>query len=441
MSLRKQLVKTFQGGAVVRFASLGSTILCSMALARALGPDEFGIYSYVFAIITLLALPSQVGIPTLLIRETAKAHAKSDWAALKGLWYWATSVIFTTSVLIIVIATISIMLGVKIQPQGDVWVIIFGLLLVPIIALGSARGAALQGLRHVVLGLTPDSVFRPMALSVFIIVVWGMHGSVTASQAMGLHVIAAFLAFVIGAYFLYKAGPIQLIGVKPDRSKEKLWWRAVFPLAIVSGLQVVSNQIGILILGIYSTAPDVAFYKVATSAATMSIVGLQIVNMVMGPHIAKLHALGDSGSVQRFASISAIFCVATIAPMFLGFALYGQEIITIIYGLSYIRSYEPLIILVAGQVINAAYGIVGLLLGMTGYENQAARWLAVSTGVNVFFSFLLIPKFGSIGAALASALSLILWNVFFWMVARKEIGVDSSIFYAIANFRTVLRLK
>src|SRR5690606_22963194 len=130
-----------------RVVALGSTMATSVVLARALGPSAFGTYAYVFAIVTLLALPSQVGIPTLLVRETAKAQAEEAWPRLKGLWAWATRTIVLTS------AGLAIVAGVVVVLRGDRmghdlrWTLVAGLILVPLIALGNARGAALNGLR------------------------------------------------------------------------------------------------------------------------------------------------------------------------------------------------------------------------------------------------------------------------------------------------------
>ena len=179
---------------MLRIVALASTTATSVVLARALGPSAYGNYAYVFAIVTLLALPSQVGIPTLLVRETAKAQAQEDWPRLKGLWSWATRVILVMSLVIAAVAAIFVIWRGAPTDVDLRWTLAVGLLLVPLIALGNARGAALRGLRKIVSGQLPETVLRPVMLVVFIGGAWWFNGRMSAHAAMGWHVLAAALA-------------------------------------------------------------------------------------------------------------------------------------------------------------------------------------------------------------------------------------------------------
>jgi len=78
--------------------------------------------------------------------------------------------------------------------------------------------------------------------------------------------------------------------------------------------------------------------------------------------------------------------------------------------------------------VNSAAGSVGMLLNMTRYERDTAKGLAVSAILNVVLNLLLIPLLGIIGAAIATAVSLITWKVLLWWVVRWRLGINSLAF-------------
>jgi O-antigen/teichoic acid export membrane protein len=66
----------------------GLTFLATMLLVRLLGATGYGVYAYIYALITVLSIPSQFGLPPLVLRETAKGVAREDTALVRGIWVW-----------------------------------------------------------------------------------------------------------------------------------------------------------------------------------------------------------------------------------------------------------------------------------------------------------------------------------------------------------------
>jgi O-antigen/teichoic acid export membrane protein len=111
-----------------------------------------------------------------------------------------------------------------------------------------------------------------------------------------------------------------------------------------------------------------------------------------------------------------------------GFVGLGKPFLRLVFGPPYEAAYVPMIILLVGQLVNSAAGSVGALLNMTRYEMETAKGMAVAAGVNVVLNFALIPVWGTIGAALATAVSLVTWNVLLWWSVRKRLGISSLAF-------------
>ena len=82
-----------------------------------------------------------------------------------------------------------------------------------------------------------------------------------------------------------------------------------------------------------------------------------------------------------------------------------------------------LYILVIGQVLNAAAGPVGYLLILTGHERVCASVYGWSAVLNVGLNLMLIPPLGSTGAALATASTMALWNVWLSVLVLRRLGI------------------
>jgi O-antigen/teichoic acid export membrane protein len=91
-------------------------------------------------------------------------------------------------------------------------------------------------------------------------------------------------------------------------------------------------------------------------------------------------------------------------------------------------AYPALVILTIGQFINALAGPVGYLMTMTRYQNEAALILVVSAGLNIGLNIFLIPAYGLIGAALATAGSMIFWNFAMVVLTKKRLKINPTIF-------------
>lgn len=78
-NLKSNLMRGGLASIAIKVFGLGFSLLTAVVLARVLGPEQYGIYSYVLAIVSILAIPAMFGLPSLIVRETAKAEVKQEW--------------------------------------------------------------------------------------------------------------------------------------------------------------------------------------------------------------------------------------------------------------------------------------------------------------------------------------------------------------------------
>ena len=92
-----------------------------------------------------------------------------------------------------------------------------------------------------------------------------------------------------------------------------------------------------------------------------------------------------------------------------------------IFGAEFSTGQWALIVLVIGQVVNAMTGSVTLLLNMSGKQAALRNVALVALMIQVLLSFILIPPFGILGAAISSTISLSFWNIICTLIVQKQL--------------------
>lgn len=112
--------------------------------------------------------------------------------------------------------------------------------------------------------------------------------------------------------------------------------------------------------------------------------------------------------------------IALSLPVALGLIVFGKPILATVFGPEYAAGALALAILCVGQLLNAGFGSVGNILNMTGHERDTVLGVAIGAISNVALNLLLIPPLGIDGAAIAIAMSLLIWNS--WLAIVVYIG-------------------
>jgi O-antigen/teichoic acid export membrane protein len=249
--------------------------------------------------------------------------------------------------------------------------------------------------------------------------------TLTPALAMALHALAAFVAFVVGAVLLLRALPNPVRAATPTYNT-RVWLASALPLSFIAGMQIINNQTDIVMLGLFTTAEDVGVYRIAAHGAHLVAFTLGAINMVISPHIARLYKAGDHERLQHMLTWSARLILASALPVALAFTLFGEQILGFLFGSEFTGGYWALVILCAGQLINAAMGSVAFILNMTGHERDSAWGISAAAGVNVLLNLALIPSFGIEGAATATAASLAIWNIILARRVFQRTGLVST---------------
>lgn len=420
--LRSYLVQGAAWSFALKIAATGLAFITSIILARTLGAEGYGTYTYALALVGLLGVPATLGLPQLVLRNVAAYQTRSEWGLMRGLLRRANQAVLLTSFGIGVIALlVSLVLRNHFNPTilTAFWIALSTL---PLGAVNALRSATLRGLGFVVLGQLPDSLIRPFSFLALVVTTYLLLGTrFNSSWAVGAQVGAAAIALSLGMFMLVRHMPEEMKDTPPEYDS-RAWVRSALPFLFLGGMQLINNQTDIVMLGALQGAEVVGIYRVATRAAQLVVFILVAANTVLQPTVAKLYAVRDMERLQRVATQSARVVLLVSVPIAVVLIVFGRWIL-LIFGQEFTSGATALAILSVGQLVNAAMGSVGLILNMTGNERDTVKGVGIAALVNVALNAILIPLWGINGAATATATSLVVWNLILAVQVVRRLGI------------------
>jgi O-antigen/teichoic acid export membrane protein len=204
----------------------------------------------------------------------------------------------------------------------------------------------------------------------------------------------------------------------------------MLPFVFAGGMQILNKETSVVLLGVLQEAEAAGLFRVAQRGAELITFGLIAVNMAIAPTLSELFTKGEKQRLQSLISKSVLAIMLFAVPMALCLILGGTKLISLVFGKEYASAYMPMAILCLGHLVNAGMGSVGIILNMAGLEHITARGVAISTLINVALNILLIPFLSSLGAAIATSSSLVIWNVLLSIWLYKKTGIVSTLRFA-----------
>lgn len=413
------LIRAGAGAGALKAVSMALGLLVTVVLARGLGPAAFGQYAFVVAVVTALATPFGPALQQLVTREAATRYASDDGKRILALLRWGDRQVAVAATLV---GLVIVCAGFWFGGSESRWPLVgLGVVALPFMGFEGLRAGGLAGLHRVVRAQFPQMLVRPVALLSILGILFAVD-SLSAGAAVMAFVAATGLAFAASVALWRYARPLGRN--TPETSAHKHWrsaWGRFTLLMVTGGLNA---QLGLLFLGAVSSDQQVAALRVAIQGGTLVALPLVIVNMVIGPYLARAYHQGDKGQLQALSRRSAQVALAVAGPAALILIAWGGPLLGWALGSEYARiAAWPLAALVVGQTINVAFGSVGWLLNMTGWETDSIRGTVVGLAVHAALALTLIPPFGAQGGAIAMATGLVATNAAtaFWVVRRLRI--------------------
>ncbi|HHF3075788.1 polysaccharide biosynthesis C-terminal domain-containing protein [Vibrio sp. 1CM7H] len=394
---------------IIKITSVLIGFFTTILLTNNTDIETFGEYSYWIAVISLLALPMQVGFPTVFVRESAKGNYSAVFDKYKKF----ISLFF--------ILLFFVCLPIFISGMNNIG---FSILIAFLVSISVSLSGAIRGNGGYLLGQMPDSIFRQLFFFLIISVSLILEGGVNTSGLLFRSLISSALCVLITVYVL----SLYTKKIKYSESNQEINIKpALIYFSLLSGVQVLDGQLNVFILSVFGSDEDIALYKVALQVSILVSFGLHSVTMLSAPMFSKLYYSNDIENLIRILDKTVIMSLMVSLPSFLIVVFMGNDLLTIIFGDEYLGSYSVLLILSLGQLFISLFGPQVTLLNSCGLEKDVFIVTSISLIIGFLAALILVQYFSIEGVAIATLLSQALRVLILSMRVKKRLSVNYGV--------------
>ena len=267
------------------------------------------------------------------------------------------------------------------------------------------------------------NIYRHISFLVLAIILFLSHQTFWLTQAF---LFSFFILAISSSYRVYNV----FQNYNNDYIKQPYSYKAIFkrsfPMALSSISYFLMQSVDIILLGKFSDFETVAYYASAVKIATITSLVLLSVNIIAGPKIAEFYSNNDFVSLKTIVKKSSRLIILFSIPAILFLFIFSEFILSL-FGEHFIVAKKALWILLLGQFFRSLSGPIAIYMNMTGKQNKLNQFLFIGLIVNVILNWFCIPVFGMIGAAFATAFSILFWNIFAIIYSYKKDKIKTFI--------------
>lgn len=365
-------------------------------IARELGPNGLGIYSFVMVIGGVIAAVLELGLDGLVTREVARNPEKTKRLLASSL---GIRLIGTIIFLGIMILTLEI-LGLESTMTESI------ILLAIYVSIRNFTGSF-------------KSVFRAYEKMKFESIIVIFHGVIiflvgTLALLLGLGIRGVFLVFILGGILEFLVGNYFIRkkflkpGIEFDFSVLKKVFKNTFPFWVMGVLLSIYISTDIVMINFIRSIEDVGFYNAAYRimvAPTIIVVPFVI---ALYPRLSKYFTNSKKDFSELFHKSLRLLLIFSL-PLSVFFSLYAKEIILLIYGNSFEPTIEAFKIMSFFPALISVNILLSTSLNAINKQKQNMFFMILILLFNIIANFILINKFGFIGAGYATLVGLLVY--------------------------------
>jgi O-antigen/teichoic acid export membrane protein len=411
-----------------RFLSLGINFGIQILIVRYLSKADYGAFAYGLSIVSLGASIVAFGLDRSITRFIPIYEEDREYDKLWGTIVMALGTILSLSfvILLLVYGLQGWIAGTLVSDRQAVSLLLIMIFLTPIQALdGLLMGMFAVFSKPRAIFFRRNVLAPGLRLTVVLLLVLGEAG--VEFLAAG-YVAAGAVGIALYGFMLFRTlrqdGLLDHLHVGQVTMPAREVFGFTVPLLASDLLFVVVNTSDVLLLGHYRGSVEVGELRVVWPAAHLNQLVMGSFTLLFTPVAARLFARRDYKGISDLYWQTAIWIAILSFPIFaLTFSL-AQPLTSTLYGARYEDSATYLALLSLAYYFNAALGFNGLTLKVFGKVYFIVVISLVAAIVNLGLNFLLIPRYGALGAAIGTASTLIAYNVLKQVGLRMGTGIS-----------------
>jgi O-antigen/teichoic acid export membrane protein len=392
--------------------SLGINFLVQILTVRYLAKSDYGAFAYALSVVSVGTDVVLLGLNRALNRFVPIYHEQRDYGTMFG-----TIILVTGSVVGLGVALVVLVFGLQgFLTQSVVSTPLSVELLLLLIALAPAQALAIlfRGVLAIFAG--PREIFwqkyvvGPGLKLAAVLIVMSMqqdvHFLATGYLVAGLLGVVSYvvtLQRVLAGHALWEWFTLQ--GLRMPA-------RTIFGFSVpLFTTDLLETTTAVLMLEYFWGTTDVAEFQAVISLAGLPIIVLQSLELLYTPLASRLFARHDVTGLNDLYWQSTLWITLVTFPVFAVCFFLAEPVTVLLFGGRYASAGIILAIIAVGEFCNAA-------LGLNRYTLQVYARVRLITIINVLgvliglgLSCWLIPRYGALGAALATSGALVAYNL------------------------------
>ncbi|MDF0651039.1 MAG: flippase [Nitrospira sp.] len=403
--------------------NIGVSIVTTALIARAIGPELYGRYTFGLTYVLIFSAFSNFGIESLFIREASREKGKlaliDDILPLK-----------------VVLSVITVGLAL-----GSLYVLDYPPETVEVVRV-LCVGLFFQVLYECLMSVTKalEEMHVVALFSVFFRVVSA--AAIIASIMSGIGFIGIVSAFAVGnaaAFLVALWVHAQRWGLKRMGFRVDAWVpliRQGYPFFLSALVTMLYGKINVLMLSKMVPEADMGYFMAAANLVDNLFFIPMAFNTTIFPAFSRMHGASQEALRQSYGKIIRYLVILTLGVS-AGTMLVGGEVIRLLYGEQFDSAAPVLSILILYWDLAFFSNVLSSLLFSIHQERAQARIMAVAAGLSIVLNALLIMHSGVVGAAFAAVVTevavvalmgAVLWRVDFpWPMSAKSLRLGFNV--------------
>jgi O-antigen/teichoic acid export membrane protein len=427
----KELLK---GGAIALFFKVLGVIagyFFIWGLARFYGAEGVGIFQTLWTLLMIFSVISKLGFDTSIVKFIGNYNETGKQGLISGLFYkiqrW---LIISSTILGSLLALFSIPISELLfeNKSTSSFIVFTAIALVPLV-LVNFHAESLKALKKILsYSLFQNGTIYILTFTLILSFYYLGYGLINTIWSLGI--VLTVLAFISFFEIKRRLPQKDLTNYNQGHSNNQLikW---TLPMLLSNSLFLIMNWTDTIMLSAFLPESEVGIYATALKIAALNSIILVAINSIAMPKFAELYEKKDSIRFERFVKKSTFLMFVVSFPILIIILIFPSFLLGI-FGKEFINGREALLILATGQFFSTISGSVINILNMSNRQKIAQNIVAISTFINICLNLILIPHYGIIGAAIATATSTILWNLISAIWIYKLFGFLT---YPFLNFR------
>jgi stage V sporulation protein B len=388
---------------------------------RTLGPADYGRYSLVITLTTVIVVLIGNGIPTAMSKYLSEAFEKNPSMVPAIKKQGARMQLLLMGIVTILFFLVSPLIAQALNDPTLTSLFQLSSLIIPAFAAASFYFSYFTGL-HLFNHQSILKSFRSVAritVIVGLVLVFGLNGAIVG------YIIAPLLTFLLGLYldkkvFAKDYAHLPQDQVFPYRKLLNYAW----PITLFMLFYEVFVSVDLyLIKALMRDDVATGLYNAALTIGRIPYYFFYALSIFLLPALAKIKSENDTKKMSQVMTHSLRYAGIILLPTYILITAYATPLTKLFFGSKYLDSAPVLQVLVLGLSFLTVFYLLCSALNGIGHA-RLSMWLSIiGTLFNVVLNYIFIQKAGIMGAAYATTISSTITTVIALLISQQYIPI------------------